>query len=88
MNLSTEITYLKGVGEIRSALFKRELNISTVEDILYHFPLRYVDRTRILQIKDLKNDLSKVQLKGTIGHIQKGGNPRKPFLKVRIIFLF
>ena len=81
MNLSTEITYLKGVGEIRSALFKRELNISTVEDILYHFPLRYVDRTRILQIKDLKNDLSKVQLKGTIGHIQKGGNPRKPFLK-------
>ncbi|MEC8738978.1 MAG: ATP-dependent DNA helicase RecG [Bacteroidota bacterium] len=80
MKLYSEIRYLKGIGESRAELLKKELGLQTIEDMLYHFPLRYIDRTKILAIREVKNELSKVQLLGTIGKIKKLGNPRKPYL--------
>jgi len=47
------IQYLKGVGPERAKLFAR-LGITTVEDFLYHLPFRYIDRSRIKKIRDLK----------------------------------
>ena len=40
----TNIQYLKGVGEKRAALY-RKLGITTVGDLLYHFPRDYIDLT-------------------------------------------
>ena len=40
----TNIQYLKGVGEKRAALY-RKLGITTVGELLYHFPRDYVDLT-------------------------------------------
>lgn len=40
--LNTNITYLKGVGPKRSALYKK-LSVLTVWDLLRHYPRRYVD---------------------------------------------
>ena len=45
--LSTPIEYLKGVGPVRSELLKKELRIFTYEDLLFHFPFRYVDKSNI-----------------------------------------
>ncbi|MFT5581588.1 MAG: ATP-dependent DNA helicase RecG, partial [Psychromonas sp.] len=42
--LMTPIEYLKGVGPQRSALLKKELGIHCYQDLLDHFPFRYVDR--------------------------------------------
>ena len=42
MDLNSEIRFLKGVGEKRSADFKK-LGVSTVEDLLRHYPRDYVD---------------------------------------------
>jgi len=39
---STDIRYLKGVGEKRAALYQK-LRIKTVGDLLYHFPRDYLD---------------------------------------------
>ncbi len=53
----TPITALKGIGEaIASRLDK--LGIESVEDVLFHFPLRYQDRTRVLPIGQLRSDLN------------------------------
>jgi len=41
--LETALQYLKGVGPQRSALFKR-LGLTTLRDLVTHFPRRYEDR--------------------------------------------
>lgn len=49
----TEITRLRGVGA-RVAEKLTRLNIRCVEDLLFHFPFRYEDRTRIVPIGSLR----------------------------------
>ena len=49
----TDITYLKGVGPTRGKVLKQS-GILTIKDLLYHFPRRYIDRTNIKTIKELK----------------------------------
>ncbi|MGJ8678848.1 ATP-dependent DNA helicase RecG [Paraglaciecola sp.] len=48
----TPITELKGVGSRVAENFLK-LSISSVQDLLFHLPLRYEDRTRIYPIADL-----------------------------------
>ena len=50
---STDLTQLKGVGP-RVAEKLARLNIHCIEDILFHFPFRYEDRTRIVPIGNLR----------------------------------
>lgn len=51
--LSTPLFELKGVGPKFFERLKR-LNIATVEDLLWHFPFRYEDFSKISKIADLK----------------------------------
>ena len=52
-NLETDITYLKGVGPKRAEVLKKTA-IETIADLLYHYPRRYLDRTTIKSIADLR----------------------------------
>lgn len=52
--LSKPITYLKGVGAKRAALYEK-LNIFTVSDLLYHFPRSYVDFTNPVPLDEAEN---------------------------------
>lgn len=54
MSLSDiSVTELKGVGP-KSAERLARLNIRTVQDVLFHLPLRYQDRTRVVPIGSLR----------------------------------
>ena len=53
MKLQSPIEFLKGVGPLRAELLKKELAIYTFEDLLFHFPYRYIDRTKISSIAGL-----------------------------------
>ncbi|WP_276089396.1 ATP-dependent DNA helicase RecG [Pedobacter sp. JY14-1] len=64
--LDTGIEYLKGVGPKRAELLQKELGIFTCEDLLNHFPFRYIDRTRFYKIRELDPELPYVQLLGRI----------------------
>jgi len=66
LDLSTPIEYLKGIGPERSKLIKNVLGISTVEDFLYFFPLRYLDKSKVYRVADLKEENIEIQLKGRI----------------------
>ena len=71
--LSTPIEYLKGVGPVRSELFKKELRIFTYEDLLMHFPFRYVDKSNIHLISNINENLPYVQFKGRIVKLEEKG---------------
>ena len=45
--------YLPGVGSKKADVLKQELRIVSYEDLLYYFPYRYVDRSRIYSIKEM-----------------------------------
>jgi ATP-dependent DNA helicase RecG len=51
--LATPLQFLKGVGPRRAADFAH-VGLSTVEDLLYRFPIRYEDRSRLQSIASLK----------------------------------
>lgn len=49
----TPVETLKGVGG-QTAMRLHKLGINTVQDLLFHFPMRYEDRSRVIQIAQLK----------------------------------
>jgi ATP-dependent DNA helicase RecG len=51
--LSTPLQYLKGVGPRKAADLKRA-SLVTVEDLLFRFPMRYEDRSRLQPIISIK----------------------------------
>ncbi len=56
-----EVTALKGVGNKFAQTLAR-LDIQSVQDLLFHLPQRYVDRTRIRSIASLRlNDVAMLQ---------------------------
>lgn len=79
--LAQDIKYLKGVGPNRAKLLNDELGIYTLHDLLYFFPYKYIDRTKIYQICDLQSGMPHVQLKGRILNFETEGEGRKRRLK-------
>jgi ATP-dependent DNA helicase RecG len=69
--LKTPIEYVKGIGPAKGETFRKELNIHSVEDFLFTFPFRYIDRTTFHLIKDITTDGDNIQLKGTLVSIEK-----------------
>ena len=74
--LSTPIEYLKGVGPIRAELLKKELRIFTYEDLLMHYPFRYIDKSNIHLISNVSEDISHIQFKGKIVRLEERGLKR------------
>ena len=64
----TPIEYLKGVGLQRAEVLKKELQVFNFEDLLKHFPYKYIDRTRFYKIKDIQPELPYVQVLARITH--------------------
>jgi len=58
------VTDLKGVGPSLASKLEK-LGITTVQDLLFHLPLRYEDRTRITPIAELRNGYSS-QIEGIV----------------------
>lgn len=53
LEFSTPIQFLKGVGPSRGSAMENA-GITTVQDLLYYFPRRHLDRTAVTRIKDLR----------------------------------
>lgn len=76
-NLDTALVYLKGVGPKRAELLQKELGISTYEQLLDHYPFRYIDRTRFYKINELNPDMPLVQVVGRITSKETIGEKHK-----------
>lgn len=67
------VKYLPGVGEQRAALLGRELNIHSLNDLLYYFPYKYIDRSRVFKVSELTSTLQHVQVVGEIRSFEELG---------------
>ncbi|MBQ8450367.1 MAG: ATP-dependent DNA helicase RecG [Bacteroidaceae bacterium] len=67
------IKYLPGVGEQRATLLGRELNIHSLYDLLYYFPYKYIDRSRLFTVAELTGSMPHVQLCGEIRSFEEMG---------------
>ena len=91
MSLDTQnIMYLPGVGPRRAELLKKEIDVVSYEDLLYYFPYRYVDRSRIYTVSQLERIVSGhsdkapfVQLRGRITAYQTADEGRTKRLTAR-----
>ena len=81
--LQTHIEFLKGVGPQRAKILRDELGIATYFDLLYHFPFRYIDRSKFHLIKDIPQIDGYVQLKGQIVSVSETGSGRQKRLNVK-----
>jgi len=78
--LDSDIKYLPGIGPKRAELLASELNIRTFREMLYFFPFRYLDRTKIYSISEIDPDMSHIQLRGRIVRINligEGGKKKR-----------
>lgn len=73
---NTDIKFLAGVGPKRAEVLNKELDIFSVEDLLYYFPYRYIDRSRIFYIHEIDGDMPYIQLKGHITAFETMGSGR------------
>ena len=71
--LDQQLQYLPGVGPGRALTMAAELDICTVRDLLFYFPYRYIDRSTIYTINQLREDMPYVQLRGRISDIAEEG---------------
>ncbi|MDZ7260947.1 MAG: ATP-dependent DNA helicase RecG, partial [candidate division KSB1 bacterium] len=74
--LSSPVQYVKGIGEKRAQLLDKA-GVKTVHDLLYYVPRRYLDRSTITKIKDLREGkevtvVGRVESRG----IKTGRKPR------------
>lgn len=74
---TADIKYLPGVGPQRAATLNKELGICTLHDLLYYFPYKYVDRSRIYSIREIDGTMSYIQLKGEIRSFEIAGEGRQ-----------
>ena len=83
--LEKPIQYLPTVGEKRAELLEKELNVSTFGDLLFHFPIRYIDRSRIYKISEVDQDsMPYVQIRARVQNIQFIGQGHKARLSVEV----
>ena len=72
-----DIKFLQGVGPQRAAMLNKELNIYSLRDLLYYFPYKYVDRSRLYYIHEIDGNMPYIQLKGQILSFETVGEGRQ-----------
>ena len=75
--MTRDIKFLPGVGPQRAAILNKELGVYSFQDLLYCFPYKYVDRSRIYSIRELEGSMPYIQLKGEILSFETAGEGRQ-----------
>lgn len=74
--LKTPIEYLKGIGQKKAEVLKREFNIVTYTDLLFYFPYRHIDKSTIYKINEILTEGNLMQFRGNIVGYQILGQQR------------
>lgn len=73
----TDIKFLAGVGPKKAEILNKEIDVFSIEDLLYYFPYKYIDRSRIYFIHEIDGNMPYIQIKGRITAFETFGEGRK-----------
>jgi ATP-dependent DNA helicase RecG len=76
---NTPIAYLKSVGPKRAEILAAELEIRVYDDLLHYFPKKYVDRSRVMPIRELR-DGDTATIIGRLGRMEMIQSTKSPRL--------
>ncbi|MCX7954885.1 MAG: ATP-dependent DNA helicase RecG [Bacteroidales bacterium] len=66
MDIDSPIRYLPGVGPKKADLLEKYLQIKTVEDLLYYFPFKHIDKSKFYELNSIPTEDIHVLVKGRI----------------------
>lgn len=69
--LQTPIEYLRGIGPQRAEIFRKEIAVYTFGDLLYYFPYKHIDKSKIYTVNDVLNERPDyAQILGSVEDLQ------------------
>ena len=77
MDLNRPLTYIKKMTAKHADIFHKNLNLSSLNDLLYFFPSRYIDRSRFYKINEITNSGADVQIIGNITLFNRGKSEKR-----------
>ena len=75
--LETELTYLPGIGPKRAETLQKELGLKTWGDLLYYFPYKHIDRSRLYRTSELTSNMPFVKIRGQFIRYKQMGEGRR-----------
>lgn len=73
-----DIKFISGVGPQKAEVLNKELKIFSLHDLLFYFPYKYIDRSRIYYVHEIDGNMPYIQLKGKIvGFETLGDGPQR-----------
>ncbi len=84
MDLNTKVQFIKGVGP-RFAMLLEKLNITTIRDLITHYPIRYEDRNNFMPISNIIPG-NYVTLRGRFQTVENKPTRRPNFILTNAIF--
>ena len=64
--MESDIQYLPGVGPKRAELLRKELGINTFGDLIRLYPFRYIDRSSIVPVREIRPDMAFIQIRARV----------------------
>ena len=64
------------MGPQRADLLRKELSIHSFRDLLFHYPYRHVDKTRVSPISSINPGTDIIQVSGTLISLEQVGEKR------------
>ena len=68
-----DIQFLPGVGPKRADLLEKELGVASVGDLLRLYPFRYIDKSSITRICDVRPDMAYLQIRARVTRVELFG---------------
>ena len=82
--MQSPVEYLTGITAIKGDLLRKELGIFSFIDLLQHFPLRHIDKTKVDKIASLSFQMEYAQVAGKLLSIEMLGEKRARRLVARL----
>lgn len=73
MQEDTPLKFIPGVGPKKAEIFLKQLNVSTVADLLAYYPYKYIDRSKFYTVSECIDDTAYIQLRGRIRRFETRG---------------